>query len=180
MAKLEGLTAGTWNIDASHTNVEFVVRHLMVSKVRGRFTDVSGTITVADDPLQSSVNATIQVLSVNTGDDNRDNHLRTNDFFAAEQFPTITFASGVIKQDGDDYVLAGDLTIRGVTRQVELELEFNGVAKDPWGGTRAGFSAEGEVSRKDFGVEWNAPLEAGGVVIGDKVKLQLEIEAVKA
>ena len=177
---LAGLTAGTWNIDPTHTNVEFVVRHLMVSKVRGRFHDVSGTITVGGDPLTSTVEATIAVKSVDTGSADRDNHLRTNDFFSPDTYPAITFKSTSITGSGADYRLVGDLTLKGVTKRVELALEFNGVSADPWGGTRAGFSASGEINRKDFGVEWNAPLESGGVVIGEKVKLELEIEAIKA
>jgi polyisoprenoid-binding protein YceI len=177
---LAGLTAGTWNIDPTHSTVEFVVRHLMVSKVRGRFQDVSGAITVGSDPLASKVEAIIAVKSVDTGNADRDNHLRTNDFFSPDTFPTITFKSTSIKGSGVDYTLVGELTLKGVTKRVELALEFNGVSADPWGGTRAGFSANGEINRKDFGVEWNAPLEGGGVVIGEKVKLELEIEAIKA
>lgn len=173
-------TAGVWTIDPSHSNVDFVVRHLMVSKVRGRFHDVSGTITAGSDPLKSTVEATIVVKSVDTGSADRDNHLRTNDFFAADTYPTITFASTGIKRAGGDYKLVGDLTIKGITKRVELDLEFNGATGDPWGGTRAGFSASGEINRRDFGVEFNATLETGGVVVGDRVRLELEIEAIKA
>jgi len=174
------LSAGVWNIDASHSSVAFVVRHLVVSKVRGRFDTFSGSINVAEDPLQSTAEAIIDVASVNTSDEGRDGHLRAPDFFDAAQFPTITFRSTSVRPKGDDFVLVGDLTIKGVTKPVEIDLEFNGVEGDPWGGTRAGFSAETEINRKDWGLEWNMVLETGGVVVGDKVKIQLEVEAVKA
>ena len=177
---LSKLTPGVWNIDASHSSVAFVVRHLVVSKVRGRFDKFAGAITIAEDPLQSKVDATIEIGSISTGDDSRDGHLRSGDFFDAEQFPTMTFATTGVRADGDDYVLTGDLTIKGVTKPVELELEFNGVEGDPWGGTRAGFSAETEINRKDWGLEYNMVLETGGVMVGEKVKIQLEIEAVRA
>ena len=139
-----------------------------------------GVVTIAEDPLQSKVEATVQTTSIDTGDEGRDNHLRTGDFFEAETYPTLTFVSTSITPDGDDYELAGDLTIKGVTKPVTWELEFNGVVTDPWGNTRAGFSAETEVNRKEWGLDYNAVLEAGGVMIGEKVKLSLEVEAVKA
>jgi len=179
----EGLqipVAGTYKLDAAHKRVGFVVRHLMVSKVRGNFAEADATIVIAEDPLQSSVTATITTASVQTGNVDRDNHLRTGDFFEAETYPTITFVSTSIKPDGDDYELTGDLTIKGVTKPVTWELEFNGVVTDPWGNTRAGFSAETEVNRKDWGLDYNAVLEAGGLMIGEKVKLTLEIEALKS
>jgi polyisoprenoid-binding protein YceI len=177
---LAGLSVGTWNVDPSHSRVGFVARHLMVSKVRGSFASFSGTITVADDPLASTVDASVDIASVSTGDEGRDGHLLSADFFDAEQFPTMTFATTSIRQDGDDYVLVGDLTIKGVTKQVEFELEFEGVNTDPWGNTKAGFEAETEISRKDFGLEWNVALETGGVLVGDKVKITLDIQAAKA
>lgn len=177
---LAKLTPGVWNIDASHSAVTFVVRHLVVSKVRGRFDKFSGAITVAEDPLQSTVDATIEVASINTSDEGRDGHLRNGDFFDADAFPTITFATTGVVGSGSDYTLTGDLTIKGVTKQVELELEFNGVEGDPWGGTRAGFSAETEINRKEWGLEYNMVLETGGVMIGEKIKIQLDIEAVRA
>ena len=180
MADLSKLTPGTWTVDAVHSNVGFVVRHLVVAKTRGRFGDFEGTITIAEEPLQSKVEASIKTVSVDTGDEGRDGHLRTGDFFEAETYPTITFVSTKITPDGGDYELAGDLTIKGVTKPVTWELEFNGVVTDPWGNTRAGFSAETEVNRKDWGLDYNAVLEAGGVLIGEKVKLNLEIEAVRA
>jgi len=182
MTDLSALTPGTWNVDPVHSTVGFVARHLMISKVRGRFTDFSGSIEVTPDPLQSHLEASVNLASVDTGDEGRDAHLRAADFFDVDGAgsPTMTFASTGIKADDDDYVLFGDLTINGVTRQVEFELEFEGVNGDPWGGTRAGFSAETEINRKDFGLEWNVALETGGVLVGDKVKIQLDIQAVKA
>lgn len=179
---LPGLTAGTWTIDPSHSEVGFVVRHMMVSKVKGRFAKVDGTITVAEDVLQSSVEATIDAASIDTRDENRDAHLRSGDFFEVETYPNLTFRSTGIRTDGDDFVLDGELTIRGVTRPVSLELEFNGTQPNPLaeGKPTAGFSAETEISRKDFGLEWNVALETGGVLVADKVKIVLDIEAIKA
>jgi len=174
------LTAGTWTIDPSHSEVGFTVRHLMVSKIRGSFKGFSGAITIGEDPLVSSVEASIDVTSVTTNDDNRDAHLRSADFFHTENHPTMTYRSTGVRRDGGDYVVDGELTLHGVTRPVALNLEFNGVSGDPWGGTRAGFSAETEVNRKDFGIDFNIPLDGGGVVVGDKVKIQLEIEATLA
>jgi polyisoprenoid-binding protein YceI len=179
-ATLAGLAAGTWTIDPSHSTVGFVARHLVVSKVRGRFGEFTGDVQVRDNVLDSTVAATIQMGSISTGDDARDTHLKSADFFDVEQFPTMTFTTTAIRSATDGFVLVGELTIKGVTRAVELDLEFEGVQQDPWGGTRAGFSATGEVNRKDWGLEWNVALEAGGVLVGDKVKLQLDIQAVQA
>jgi polyisoprenoid-binding protein YceI len=171
--------AGTWVIDQSHSTVGFTIRHMMVSKVRGRFGAFEGSITVSDDPLASSVQATIDANSIDTRDVKRDEHLRSADFFDVEQFPTLTFQSRSLKEDGEGgYVLSGDLTIRGVTRPVDLDLLVVGVSRDPWGGTRAGFEASTEISRKDFGLEWNLALDTGGVVLGDKVRIDLDVEAV--
>lgn len=175
-----GLEPGRWNIDPTHSTVEFVVRHMMVSKVRGSFEKFEGYADIAEDVTQSSVTATIDAASISTRDDNRDNHVRSADFLDVARFPTITFTSTQILQHGDAWRLVGDLTLRGVTRPVELELEFNGTSPDPYGGKRAGFSAWGEISRKDFGVEWNAALETGGVVVSDKVTINIEVELVKA
>jgi polyisoprenoid-binding protein YceI len=177
---IAGLTAGVWNVDASHSTIGFSARHLMVSKVRGHFATFTGTLTIADDPLASGVEATVEIASITTGDDSRDGHLKSADFFDAENFPTMTLVSKGIEQDGSDYVLHTDLTIKGVTKPVDFELEFDGVAGDPWGGTRAGFSAQAEINRKDWGLEWNVALETGGVLVGEKVKIQLDVEAVKA
>ena len=179
-SNLSALTPGTWAIDHSHSTVGFVARHLMVAKVRGRFEQFDGSITVAADPLQSSVEATVQIASVQTNDDGRNGHLLSPDFFDAEQFPTMSLRSTGISAAGSDYVLHTDLTIKGVTKSVDFALEFEGVVTDPWGNTKAGFSAEAEVNRKDWGLEWNVALEAGGVLVGEKVKILLEIEALKA
>lgn len=176
----QALTPGTWNVDPSHSSVAFVARHLMVSKVRGAFAGFSGTLTIADDPLASKVEATVDASTVDTGDANRDGHLASPDFFDVAQYPTWNLVSTSIVPAGDDYRLTADLTVKGVTRSVVFDLEFEGVAVDPWGNTKAGFTASTEISRKDFGLEWNVALEAGGVLVGDKVKIQLDIQAVKA
>lgn len=173
-----GLIAGVWAIDPAHSEVSFTVRHLMVSKVRGTFRTFSGELKVAENLLDSSATATIDLNSIDTNEPNRDAHLRSADFFEVEKYPAMTFSSTAIRPDGDDYVLVGDLSLKGVTKPVELKLEFHGVGSDPWGGTRAGFSAETEISRAEFGVDIQLPLDGGGVVVGDKVKVVLEIEAV--
>ncbi len=174
------IPSGTWTIDPVHSRLGFSVRHMMIAKVRGSFTDFSGEITIADDPLQSTVAVDVQLGSIDTANDDRDNHLRTNDFFDVASHPTMTFRSTRVEADGDDYIVHGDLTIRGVTNPVALEVEFDGTSKDPWGGTRAGFSAETEINRKDWGMEWNTPLEAGGVMLGDKVKIEIDVQLVKS
>lgn len=175
-----GLSTGTWTIDPAHSEVSFTVRHLMVSKVRGTFKTFEGTIVVAEDPLASKVEASIDVTSINTNEENRDTHLRSGDFFEAETHPKMTFVSTSVQPKGSDYLVTGDLTIKGVTNSVVLELEFNGVSPDPWGGQRAGFSASTEINRSDFGISISMPLDGGGVVVGEKVKINLEIEAVLA
>ncbi len=173
------LPTGTWNIDPSHSAVEFSVRHL-VGKVRGQFKSFSGTINVGEDPLAASVEASIDLASVDTGDEKRDAHLRSPEFFDVENNPFMTFRSTEVRPSGDGYTVVGELSLKGVTRTVELDLEFNGISPDPWGGLRAGYTATAELSRKDFGLEWNMALEAGGFMVGDKVKVTLEIEAVLA
>ena len=172
------IPAGTWVIDPSHSEVAFSVRHLMVSKVKGNFETFEGTITIGENPLDSSVTAEVDLGSINTRDEARDGHLKSADFFEVESHPKLTFASTSVIADGDDYKVTGDLTIKGVTKQVVLDLEFNGVHPDPWGGTRSGFSAETEISRKEFGVDFEIPMDGGGVVVGDKIKVLLEVEAV--
>lgn len=172
-------STGTWEIDPSHSTVQFGVRHMMVAKVRGRFGTFNGTVSIGDDPLASFVTASIEAASIDTGDAKRDEHLRSGDFLDVERFPTLEFASRAIRDNGDGtYAVQGDLTIHGTTRPVELDLEYLGVSPDPWGGTRAGFEAKTEISRKDFGLEWNVALEAGGFLVGDKVQIELGIEAV--
>ena len=177
---LETLTPGTWTVDAGHSTIGFVARHLVVAKVRGQFSDFAGTITIAEDRLQSTVDATVQATSIDTRDEGRDGHLRSADFFDVENHPIWTLASTGITAAGSDFVLHTDLTIKGITRTVDFALEFEGVATDPWGNTKAGFTAEAEISRKDYGLEWNVALEAGGFLVGDNVKIVLEIEAVRS
>lgn len=172
------IPAGTWTIDPSHSEVGFSVRHLMVSKVKGNFETFEGTITIAEDPLASSVTAEVDLSSINTRDEQRDGHLRSADFFEVESHPKLTFTSTSVEPAGSDFKVTGDLTIKGVTKSVVLDLEFNGVHPDPWGGTRSGFSAETEISRKEFGVDFEIPMDGGGVVVGDKIKVLLEVEAV--
>ncbi len=180
MASISSLTPGTWNIDASHSRVGFVARHLMIAKVRGSFSAFSGSITVGDKVEDSTVEATVELKSVSTGDANRDGHLLGADFFNVETNPTMSFVSTSIDADGDEGKMKGNLTIAGITHPVTFDVEFEGVNGDPWGGTRAGFSAVTEINRKDWGIEYNMALEAGGVVIGEKVKIELDIEAVRA
>jgi polyisoprenoid-binding protein YceI len=170
--------AGTWTIDPVHSEVGFSVRHLMVSKVKGRFTRFDGAITIAEDPLDSKVEATIDASSLVTGDEGRDQHLRSSDFLEVDKHQQLKFVSRSVRAAGSDYEVEGDLSIKGVTRPVTLALELNGVSADPWGGQRAGFSASTEINRSDFGVTFNMPLEGGGVVVGEKIKITLEIEAV--
>lgn len=172
------LTAGTWAIDPVHSTIAFTVRHLVVSKVRGAFRDFSGAIVVAEDGTPS-VRAEIAVGSVDTGNEQRDAHLKAPDFFDVERFPTATFVSTGVRPDGDDYVLEGDFTLKGVTKPVALKLEFGGVNPGMGHGQVAGFEASVVLNRKDFGVDIDMPLETGGAVVGDKVTITLEIEALK-
>lgn len=174
------LAAGTWTVDPTHSRVGFVARHMMVTKVRGSFSDFSADIEVAENPLESKLSAVVQMASIDTGNEDRDGHLRTNDFFDIEQFPTMSLVSAGLAAKGDDHVLHADLTIKGVTQRVEFDLEFEGTGQDPWGGTRAGFTATTTINRKDWGIEWNAPLETGGVLVGEKVQIELDIQLVKS
>ncbi|WP_241384973.1 YceI family protein [Rhodococcus sp. CH91] len=171
-----GLTTGTWTIDPVHSSVGFAVRHLMVSKVRGKFDTFSGRIEV-DENGTASVHAEIDVTSIDTNNADRDAHLRSADFFEAERYPTATFTSTAVRADGENYVATGDLTLHGVTRPVELTLEFNGVNPGMGQGPVAGFEATTVISRKDFGISLEMPLEGGGAVVGDKITITLEIEA---
>jgi polyisoprenoid-binding protein YceI len=172
--------AGTYVLDAAHKRVGFVVRHLMVSKVRGDFAEAEATITIGEDPLQSSVTASIRTASVQTGQADRDNHLRTGDFFEAEKYPTMEFRStGITSFEGNEFVLAGELTIKDVTRPVELQVEFEGVGRSPYGFDVFGFSASTEIDREDWGLTYNMALESGGVMIGKKVKIEIEGEAIR-
>lgn len=176
---IPGYRAGTWAIDPTHSEVGFSVRHLMVSKVRGRFASFEGTFVTAENPLDSKVEASIDVSSVDTNNSDRDAHLRSADFFDVEKYPDFTYRSTGVRVDDGDLVLDGELTLHGVTAPVPLALEVNGFLPDsPFGDHRVGFSATGEVSRKVFGISFEHPLEGGGVGLGDKVHINLEIEAV--
>jgi polyisoprenoid-binding protein YceI len=170
--------AGTWTIDASHSSVEFIVRHLMVAKVRGRFSDFSGTIHVGDTHEASSVEVEISPASITTGDPGRDGHLTSPDFFDVEQYPTIGFRSTGVRSVGDHFEVDGDLTVHGVAKPVTLDLEYQGSITDPFGNDKAVFSATTEVDREDWGLTWNQALESGGVLVGKKAKIEIEIEAV--
>jgi polyisoprenoid-binding protein YceI len=180
MRNLDDLTPGTWNIDPSHSIVSFVARHLVITKVRGTFGEVSGAVVIADDKLASTVQATIGMASITTGDEGRDGHLKSADFFDVETYPNMTFVSTGIRGDGAEYVLTGDLTIKGVSKSIELDLEFEGVSPDPWGGTRVGFSATGEINRRDFGLNFDVKVDTGGALVGEKIKLEIEAQAVKS
>ena len=176
--QIPGYVVGTWDIDASHSTVGFSVRHMMVSKVRGYFRTFSGVLVTAEDPTASTVEATIDMDSIDTRQEQRDAHIRSADFFDVGNHTVMTFRSTEVRTDGADWTVVGDLTIKGVTRPVELALEVNGFGPDAYGGTRAGFSARTEISRKEFGVDIDMPMDGGGVVVGDKVTVELEIEAV--
>jgi len=179
VAKIPGFIAGTWEIDAIHSEVSFVVRHLVVSKVRGRFDRFGGTIVTNADLARSSVSVTIDASSVNTNEPNRDNHVRSADFLDVENFPNLTFRSTAVRSENGVYFVDGDLTIRGTTRPVTLDVEINGFIPDPQGGTRVGFSATAEINRDDFGVSFNGPIPGtdNAMVLSNKVNLTLEVEA---
>jgi polyisoprenoid-binding protein YceI len=171
--------AGTWNVDPAHTSIEFEAKHLMVAKVRGRFTDFEGALRIADDPTQSSLAVAIKASTLDTRTRQRDDHLRSPDFLDVAKYPDITFTSTAVEHDeGDDWKVRGDLTIHGVTKPVTLKTEYSGQMADPWGGQRAVFSAETRIDREDWGLTWNQALEAGGFVVGKEIKIRLEVEAV--
>ncbi|MBG0827111.1 YceI family protein [Planomonospora sp. ID67723] len=172
---------GTFSLDVAHTRIGFVVKHMMVSKVRGNFADFSGTVTIAENPLESSAELTIKTESITTGVADRDGHLRSDDFLAVDKFPELTFRSTrVVGHSGDEFTLLGDLTIRDVTKQVELTVEYGGAGTNPWGQEVWGFSITTEIDREEFGLTWNQALEAGGVLVGKKVKIEIEGEANRA
>jgi len=172
---------GTYKVDPAHTRIGFVVRHAMVSKVRGTFNEFDGSgFFDADNPAASKLELVIKAASIDTGNTDRDNHLRSNDFLDMENHPEIRFVSTGVTQTGESsYRVSGDLNIRGVTKPVEVDFELSGPVKDPYGNVRIGLEGRGEINRKDFGVSFNAPLEAGGVLIGDKVNLEFDVEAIK-
>ena len=169
---------GIYDIDAKHTSVEFIARHLMITKVRGRFDDVEGTITVGDVPEESSVQVTIGAGSVRTGEEQRDAHLRSGDFFDTDTHPHWTFTSTAVEQAGDQWKVTGDLTISGVTKPVVLDVDFDGANTTPWGTTAVGFSATTEIDREQWGLTYNQVLETGGVMVGKKIRIELNVEAV--
>jgi polyisoprenoid-binding protein YceI len=169
-----------WKLDPTHSTVEFSAKHLMITTVKGRIVDVEGTIyTNEKDPKNSSVEATLKATSIDTRTDQRDQHLRSADFLNVEKYPEIKFRSTRIEGGREEFKLTGDLTIRDVTREITLNVRFEGQAKDPWGGERVGFSATGKIDRRDFGLTWNQALETGGVVVGNEIKIELEVQAVK-
>lgn len=172
------LTAGTWNIDPMHSEVAFVIRHLM-TKVRGTFTQFSGTVHIDEDLARSTATAEIEVASLDTRNADRDAHVRSADALDVEKYPTMTFATTGVRAEGGEHFLDGELTIKGVTRPVTLSVEFNGVAEDPWGATRTGFSAATTINRRDWGIEFNIPLKGEKALLSDKVDIQLEIQAVR-
>jgi polyisoprenoid-binding protein YceI len=168
--------AGTYLIDPTHTRIEAIARHLMVTKVRGQFTEYEGIITVDEDPTRSTVELTITADSITTGVDDRDAHLRSPDFLDVDNHPTLTFRSTGVAAKGDSWVLNGDLTIAGKTNPVSLDLEFLGVIADPWGNAKSAFTASGDFNRHDFGLSWNVPLDSGGVLVSEVFKLEIEAQ----
>ena len=174
MSTTTALTTGTWNLDPAHSEVSFTVRHAGISKVRGTFGEFDATLVVGESLAESSVTADIQLASISTKDENRDGHLKSADFFDVETFPVMSFRSTGLKGEPGQFTMVGELSIKGVTKEVELDAEFGGQAVDPFGATRAGFSATTTISRKEFGITWNAALEAGGVLVSDKVKIEID------
>jgi polyisoprenoid-binding protein YceI len=176
--EIPGYTTGTWTIDPCHSDVAFTVRHMMVSKVRGHFTRIEGELVLASDPLASTVTAPIDLSSIDTNNPQRDDDLRSANFLEIQTHPTMTYRSTGIRHGQDGFDVDGELSLHGVTRQVPLVLVVNGFTRDPYGGTRAGFSATAEIDRKDFGITTNIPMDGGGVVIGDRIQIYIEIEAI--
>jgi polyisoprenoid-binding protein YceI len=176
--KIPGYVAGVWELDAAHSEIGFAARHMMVSKVRGRFEKYTARIVTAPNPLESHAEAEIDMSSITTGNEQRDAHLRSSDFFDVDTNPKMTYHSTGIRPDGERILVDGELTIRGITRPITLAVEIGGFGPDPYGGTRFGFTATGEINRRDFGVNWNAALEGGGTVVGDKITINIEAEAV--
>jgi polyisoprenoid-binding protein YceI len=171
--------AGLWDIDPGHTELAFIGRHFMITKVRGRFSGVSGSVTIADDMAASSVDVTIEMGSVDSGNPTRDEHIRSSDLFDVEKYPTAHFRSTRVDWHGTQGTVSGDLTLHGVTRQVPLEVSFEGYARDPWGGDRAIFSARAKLNREDFDITWNVALEAGGVLVSKEIQIEIELETVR-
>ena len=170
--------AGTWQIDPGHAEVAFVGRHFGLTKVRGRFTGVDGVVVVADNPTDSSVQVTIDMRSVSSGDQSRDDHLRSTDFFDVENHPTATYRSIAVDVDGTSGTIDGELTIKNITRPVRLQMDYLGHATDPWGNERAVFSASSKINREDWGLTWNMLLEAGGLLVSKEITLEIEVELI--
>ena len=181
MAELRPEYAGQWRFDPTHTRIGFSTRHAMVTKVRGAFNDFEGVITVdPENPERSKVELTVKVASIDTRNADRDQHLRTNDFFDAPQFPEITFVSSRVDQvDEGHFIVSGDVTIRGVTKEISIPIDFIGVERDPMGNLRAGFEGSRRIDRQDFGLKWNTALDSGGVLVSDKITLEFEVSAIK-
>jgi polyisoprenoid-binding protein YceI len=178
LPQIAGYRVGTWKLDPVHSDVSFLARHMMVSKVRGHFPEVSATVVTAENPLESTVEATIQLASVDTRNEQRDNHIRSADFFEVEKYPQMTYKSTGLRVEDGEFVLDGELTLKGRTKSVPLNLEVNGFSPDPYGGYRAGLTATGSINRSDFGVDIKLPMDGGGVVVGEKIQLALEIELI--
>lgn len=170
----------TWSLDPTHSELEFKVKHLMITTVTGSFTDLTASlVTESEDFNNAQVSFEAKIASINTNNTDRDNHLKSGDFFDAETYPTMKFESASFTKDGDDYALNGDLTLKGITKPVKLKVEFGGIATDPWGNTKAGFNLSGKINRADFGLTWNAALETGGVMVSEDVRILGELQFVK-
>lgn len=178
IARTEAPAAGTYTLDPTHSDLRIVARHLMVSKVTGTFTEMSGTIEVAEDLTDSSVSFTAKAATIETGTTDRDNHLRSPDFLDAETYPEITFESTGIARDGDDWKLTGDLTIRDITKPVTFDLAYEGAAVDPYGNQKAAFTASGQIDREEWGLTWNVPLEGGGVLVSKNFKVEFDVQSI--
>jgi polyisoprenoid-binding protein YceI len=173
---IPGYKAGTWVLDASHSEVGFSVRHMMISKVRGHFNVKEATLVAPENPLEATLQATVDAASLDTKDEGRDAHLRSADFFDVETYPTITFASTGVRLEGGDFLVDGDLTIKDVTKKVTFDVDFGGFGSDPWGNYKAGATAKTVINREDFGLTWNAALETGGVLVGKDVTIELDLQ----
>lgn len=176
--QIPGYIAGTWNIDHTHSTVEFSIRHLAISKVKGKFENFDAKFVTAENPLDSSVEASVEVASVNTNQKDRDNHLRTGDFFLVDEFPTLTLKSTGVRAENGDFKIDAEMTMRGVTKPVTFDFDFGGFGEDMAGTPRAGFTATTTVKREDFGLTWNAPLEKGGFMLGSDVNISIDVQAV--
>ncbi|MEZ4950431.1 MAG: YceI family protein [Saprospiraceae bacterium] len=180
MAETNVMTAQKWAIDPSHTEVQFKVKHLVISTVTGRFDSFSGDVYSDNEDFDGAkVEFVVDINSISTNSEDRDNHLKSDDFFAADRYPHMTFKNGKLTKTGDDYQLTGDLTIREVTKPVTLDVDYNGTVKDPWGNEKAGFELKGKLNRKDFGLKWNTITESGGMLVGEEVKLEISAQLAK-